>query len=367
MDFSLSAEQVDAAKLAADILAATCTADCFREVADSPNGRFSESVWRALSEAGLLSLSLPESVGGSDLGFAEACSVILEVGKKVAPVPLATHVVTAMALARFGDRTQHQDLLEAASEGTKILSCAIPEDLDEAPIAPAMRATLEAGHWVLSGTKTNVVAGAIADWLIIPATTSEGVGLFLIETSAIQQVEVQRISDGDRVARLTLDDFHVSEDSLLGTADGLAHTWLLEHLTVAVCAQQLGTVEGALDLTAEYAKTREQFGRPIGTFQAVSQRLADGYIDILGARLTLWQAVWRLSAGLEAGEAVAIAKLWAADAGHKLAHTTVHVHGGVGIDLDGEAHRYFTAAKMNEFLMGGATEQARRIGASLAG
>ena len=119
-------------------------------------------------------------------------------------------------------------------------------------------------------------------------------------------------------------------------------------------------------LTATYAKEREQFGRPIGTFQAVSQRLADGYIDVLGQRLTLWQAVWRLSEGHPAETEVATAKLWAADAGHRLAHTTVHVHGGVGIDLDGEAHRYFTTAKRFEFLFGGATEQALTIGRVLA-
>ena len=127
-------------------------------------------------------------------------------------------------------------------------------------------------------------------------------------------------------------------------------------------AEQLGVTEGALELTSTYAKTREQFGRPIGTFQAVSQRLADGYIDVLGQRLTLWQAAWRLDEGLPADQAVAIAKLWAADAGHRLAHTTVHVHGGVGIDLDGEAHRYFTTAKRFEFAYGGATEQALHVG-----
>ncbi len=141
----------------------------------------------------------------------------------------------------------------------------------------------------------------------------------------------------------------------------------LRHLLLlAGSAEQLGICEGALALTASYAKTREQFGRPIGTFQAVSQRLADGYIDTLGQRLALWQAAWRLEEGLPADTEVAIAKLWAADAGHRIAHTTVHVHGGVGIDLDGEAHRYFTSAKRYEFLHGGATEQALRIGRTLA-
>ncbi len=137
-------------------------------------------------------------------------------------------------------------------------------------------------------------------------------------------------------------------------------------LTVTIAAELLGVTEGALHLTAGYAKTREQFGRPIGTFQAVSQRLADGFIDVLGQRLVLWAAAWRLAEGLPAETAVATAKLWAADAAHRLAHTTVHVHGGVGIDLDGEAHRYFTTAKRFEFAFGSATEQALTIGRALA-
>ena len=176
----------------------------------------------------------------------------------------------------------------------------------------------------------------------------------------------QQFSDGDTVARLDLDGVVVAGDRLIGAADGVAAARLRQLLVLAGAAEQLGITEGALRLTSSYAKTREQFGRPIGTFQAVSQRLADGYIDVLGQRLTLWQAAWRLSEELPAETEVAIAKLWAADAGHRLAHTTIHVHGGVGIDLDGEAHRYFTSAKRFEFLHGAATEQALIIGRALA-
>ena len=109
-----------------------------------------------------------------------------------------------------------------------------------------------------------------------------------------------------------------------------------------------------------------QFGRPIGSFQAVAQRLADAYIDVEAVRLTMWQAAWRLAAGLPAETEVATAKFWAADAGHRVAHAAVHVHGGVGIDIDHPLHRYFVAAKRAEFELGGATAQLRRIGAALA-
>ena len=109
-----------------------------------------------------------------------------------------------------------------------------------------------------------------------------------------------------------------------------------------------------------------QFGRPIGSFQAVAQRLADAYVDVEAVRLTMWQAAWRLEAGLPAQTEVATAKFWAADAGHRVAHTAVHVHGGVGIDTDHPLHRYFVAAKRAEFELGGATAQLRRIGVELA-
>ena len=135
---------------------------------------------------------------------------------------------------------------------------------------------------------------------------------------------------------------------------------------MGLTAYQLGVLDRALQLTAEYARTREQFDRPIGSFQAVAQRLADDYIDVQGLRLTLTQAAWRLSEDLPAGTEVATAAFWAAEAGHRVAHTAVHVHGGVGIDMDHQVHRYFITAKQVEFALGGATAQLRAIGRELA-
>ena len=231
-----------------------------------------------------------------------------------------------------------------------------------------MTAAQEGDSWTLSGSKAIVRAGPVAQLFLVTATTPDGVGVFLVESQASGvELVAQHSSDGDTVARL---DLVGARGDLLGAAhahdDHSAAARLGQLLVVTAAAEQLGVTEGALKLTASYAKTREQFGRPIGTFQAVSQRLADGYIDVLAQRLTLWQAVWRLSEDLPAETEVATAKLWAADAGHRLAHTAVHVHGGVGIDLDGEAHRYFTTAKRFELLFGGATEQALTIGRALA-
>ncbi|HEX8632432.1 MAG TPA: acyl-CoA dehydrogenase, partial [Catenuloplanes sp.] len=182
-------------------------------------------------------------------------------------------------------------------------------------------------------------------------------------------VQPQQVAGGDGTGWLDLHGVRLAGDRLLGDVPtGRRITaWLRAHATVGSCAAQLGTLERALELTARYAGTRVQFGRAIGTFQAVTQRLADAYIDVEAVRLTMWQAAWRLGEGLPCATEVATAKFWAADAGHRVAHTMVHIHGGVGIDLDHPVHRYFLAAKHHEFTLGGATAQLGVIGAALAG
>jgi acyl-CoA dehydrogenase len=227
---------------------------------------------------------------------------------------------------------------------------------------------------VLSGVKTTALAAGEASLILVPARTPEGVAVFLAapDDDGVT-VQPQQVTGRASAALVTLAGARLPAQRMLGApGDGPRITgWLEARGTVGLCALQLGVAERALELTADYARTREQFGRPIGSFQAVAQRLADAYIDVEGIRLTMWQAAWELSADPDAtteraGTAVATAKFWAADAGHRVAHTAVHVHGGMGIDTSYPVHRYFTAAKFNEFALGGATAQLRRIGAALA-
>jgi len=161
----------------------------------------------------------------------------------------------------------------------------------------------------------------------------------------VPEAEEVLLPSGDRVR-----DF-------AGEIEGPATHELLRRATIGVCAQQLGVLERALEMTAAYASERVQFGRPIGSFQAVAQRLADAFIDVEAVRLTMWQAA------LSQNEAdIKVAKFWAADAGHRVAHTAVHVHGGVGIDLDSPVHRYFLMAKRLEFALGHATQSLLDLG-----
>lgn len=365
MDFQFTPEQDAAGELAATILAGGTGPERLREI-DGTGRRFDTDLWLALHDAGLLTLTTPEQYDGAGLGLTELCRVLVEVGRTVAPVPVGVHGVARLAIVSYGSPAQQDRHLRPAGAAA-VVTAALAEDREFLPARPVTTATPTTDGFLLSGRKVLVPAGTIAELFLVTATTPSGVGVFLVdpEDEGVT-LTPQTLSGAELAALLELDDVAVGEDRLLGPADGAAAHRLGQLLTVAAAAEQLGITEGALRLTSSYAKEREQFGRPIATFQAVSQRLADGYIDTLAQRLTLWQAVWRLSEGLPADAEVATAKLWAADAGHRIAHTTVHVHGGVGIDLDGTAHRYFTAAKRFDFAYGGATEQAITVGRTLA-
>jgi len=336
MDFTFSPESDDAAELAASILRDNTGTERLKEV-EAAGDRFDRELWATLSN----------SFDWADLGLIELCRILVEVGRTVAPLPLAVHGPAVFLLNELG-----------IDVPAGLITAAVSEERAALPAAP----TTTSDGSTVSGVKTLVRAGMAADAFLVTASTPSGVGVFLVaaDTAGVER-QAQHTSDGDVAALVTF-----SNAAATPVGDGTTARRLGELLTVAAAAEQLGVTEGALRLTADYAKTREQFGRPIGTFQAVGQRLADGFIDVLCQRLALWQAVWRLGEGLDASTEVAVAKLWAADAGHRLAHTTVHIHGGVGIDLDGEAHRYFTSAKRFEFAWGSATEQALNIGRTFA-
>jgi alkylation response protein AidB-like acyl-CoA dehydrogenase len=191
--------------------------------------------------------------------------------------------------------------------------------------------------------------------------------VFLVERDrAGVSVLRQQVVDRADAGLVECTDVAVTGADRLAGPGADAGEWLRLRGTVGLVAQQLGVLERALELTSDYARERKQFDQVIGAFQAVRQRLADAYTDVEAVRLTLWQAAWCLAEGHDAAQEVATAKFWAADAGHRVAHTAVHIHGGVGIDVDHQLHRYFVAAKRGEFALGGATAQLRALGALLA-
>jgi 3-oxocholest-4-en-26-oyl-CoA dehydrogenase beta subunit len=369
MDFSYNENQRELAALSATILADRAAPERLAEV-EAAGDRFDPALWAELAGAGVLAAALPESLGGAGLGLLEQCSVLAEIGRAVAPVPyLASAVLGAGAVARFGRPDQQRRWAAPAGRGELVLTAALSEEDGDDPRAPATRAEPAGRGWRLSGTKTSVPAGPRADLMLVPAATPQGTAVFLV-TPADHGVTVrsQQMTDGDAAGLVELAAAELPGDRVLGdlAAGTQATSWLVSRATVGLCAQQFGVLDRALELTSAHAKSRTQFGKPIGSFQAVAQRLADAYIDVEAVRLTMWQAAWRLSAGVPDETEIATAKFWAADAGHRVAHTAVHIHGGVGIDTSHPLHRYFVAAKRLEFALGGATTQLRRIGATLA-
>jgi len=357
MDFGLTEEQAELGGLTRKILAER----------DAP--------WGDLAAAGVLAAGLPPALGGAGLGLLEQCSVLIELGRAASDVPyLASIVLGAGAVAAFGTAAQRERWAAPAGRGSVVLTAALSEPDGNDPGRPSARAERADGRWVLSGVKTAVDAAPEADLFLVPCASPDGVLVFLVAPSDPGvSVEPQRLTDFSVAGRVVLDGVVLDDDLVLaGNGQGVqVADWLVARATVGLCAVQSGVIERALELTADYAKSRVAFGRPIGSFQAVTQRLADAYVDVEAVRLTMWQAAWLLASG-ESGDggadvAVATAKFWAAEAGHRVAHTAVHVHGGIGIDVTYPVHRYFVAAKQHEFALGGATVQLLRIGDVLAG
>jgi acyl-CoA dehydrogenase len=366
MDFALTQTQTELAALVRQIAGDHVTRDLLARLDRSGDVRFDRALWSALAGAGVLSAALPESLGGGGLGVLETSSVLIELGRAVAPVPYLTSIaVGAAALAEFGTAEQQAAFAEPAGRGELIITAALVEDLADSPVSLTSRAVADGGSWVLTGAKAVVPFGTVADLFLVPAETDDGPRVFLVAaTDPGVSITASQIVDTDVEAGLDLDGVRVGAERVLGGAGVL--DWLVGRTAVAISAHQFGVLQRALELTAAYAREREQFGRPIGSFQAVAQRLADAYIDVEAVRLTMWEAAWRLAEGLPASAEVLTAKFWAADAGHRVAHTAVHVHGGTGIDMDGELHRYFVTAKRNEFALGSATAQLLRLGRELA-
>jgi hypothetical protein len=370
MDFDFTEAQRLVAELARKIFEERCTPASLKLVEATPE-RFDRPTWRMLASSGLLGTSIPEPHGGSGHGFLELCALLQEAGAAVAPVPLwPTLVLGAFPLARFGTPEQQARFLPHVARGEWLLTAALAEPDGSDPMRVATTARPEGGGWVLDGVKTCVPAADLVDRILVPATARKGgVGMFLVDPRASGVVlERQTTTTGESQHRVAMDGVKVPESDVVGSAlQGTSILeWIVARATVALCAMELGMVERALRMTASYASTRNQFDRPIATFQAVSQRLADAYIDVESIRVATWHAAWRLASELPAGDAVSVAKYFAAEAGHRVVFAAQHIHGGMGFDLEYPLHRYYLGSKQIELTLGCASAHLAAIGRETA-
>lgn len=335
--------------------------------------------WASLAATGVVGASIPEAHGGLGLGFLATAVALEEVGRSASPVPLlTTAVMGAMPMAAYGTEAQKAAWLRGIADGSVLACAALAED-GTAAAEPATTARSASGGasagsggvFVLDGTKVLVAGGLDADIALVPARLDDGgVGVFVVPTEAegLERLRVE-VTTGRPEARFELSGVRVAAEALLGggAADGAEIVRFIEqHANAGLCMMMAGSARAAIDMAADYTKARHQFDRPIATFQAVSQRAGDSYIDAEAIGLTAYQAAWRLSAGLNADREIAIAKYWACEGGFRVVHAAVHVHGGVGVDRDYPLHRHFLAARHMELTLGHAEQHLADLGRQLA-
>jgi alkylation response protein AidB-like acyl-CoA dehydrogenase len=314
-------------------------------------------VWRAMAEqVGLQGIHVPEAFGGAGLGHVELGIVMEELGRRLACVPYFSTVGLAVnALLASGDERAQRELLPrlASGEATGTLAVLEPSgswDLD----ALATHARREGDGWVVDGTKAFVVDGHTADVLLVAARTPGGLGVFAVEGGApgVERVPVPQLDQTRKLARVELS---AAPAEPVGEEGG-AGSWLPRALDLAATAlamEQVGGAQRCLDMTVDYAKARHQFGRPIGSFQAIKHRCADMLLRVESARAAAYYAAWAAAEGAEELPAVAsLARAYCSEAYSWVAGETIQVHGGIGFTWEHDAHLYFKRAKASELLLG---------------
>lgn len=365
MDFSFSEEQSSIRDLVKRVLSDIVTDDSLKALAKDGKW-FHERAWRQLAESEMLGLAIPEEFGGAGLGLTELCLLLQQVGRTVAPIPaLPTLVSAALPLAEFGTAEQKSRFLGAIAEGRMILGAALVDLGSRNPMRPSSLARSAGDGWSVTGRFSNVAYADLANRIIVPARTENGAAMIFLVDPKAEGVRLgdQRGTNGEPLWLLELADTGVAPDDVLGTIDNGAQVlrYLVDRTSLGICAIELGIAEQALFMTAKYAGDRKQFGVPIGTFQGVTQRVGDAYIDVQAIKSSMWQACWRLDRGLNADKELAVAKFWASEAGARVVAAAQHVHGGMGFDRDYPLYRYFMTSKLLEFTLGGAHESLARL------
>jgi alkylation response protein AidB-like acyl-CoA dehydrogenase len=359
MDFAFTPDQTLLKSSARAFLDEHCKPATVRLLWDDPRGE-SEALWKEMAQLGWLGLALPEEHGGSGLGMVETALLLEELGRAAYPGPYWPTMLVADAIAEAGTDAQRKRWLGAIAGGDARAAVALLDtDLDWSPESTATRAEKTTDGWQLSGVKRYVAWSHVAGVLLVPARTPDGVSLFLVEPSAagLTASPVQSMDPGTRLAHLTLERVPVRGDDMLG-APGSATPQLgrlLRRAGVGAAAEMLGAARRCLDMAVGYAKVREQFGQPIGSFQAIRHKCAEMLLETENSHSAVYYAAWALDAGAEDAEtAASIAKAYVGDATRKVCGEAIQVHGGIGFTWEYDLHMYFKRAKTLEAQYGDA-------------
>ena len=361
MEFTLGPTQQAAAEAAAHVL------DRYQPGPETGRDEcYDRALWKELAQAGLLGLAVPAWLGGEGLGVLDVAVLLTGVGRTAAPVPaLATLAMSVLPVARWGSREQQQALLTGVAGGDVVLTAAVREPSEPAPDVPVTTAALGGtpGAGTVSGVKTGVPYAAAADWILVPARLSTGGTGIAVVDPAIAGVSLRRTPAAAGAPEYTvrLDRAPVAH---VVAGDGAVAD--LYRLTAAgACCVADGALAAALALATAHVAAREQFGRPLATFQAVAQQIADVSITSRTLHLAALSACWRLGTGRHADDDVEIAAYWLAEEAPAALRTCHHLHGGTGMDVSYPLHRYSALVRDLVRLVGGADYRLGRLGARI--
>jgi alkylation response protein AidB-like acyl-CoA dehydrogenase len=329
---------------------------------------YDPAVWAQLAgQLGVTGLAIPEKFGGSGYGPVELAIVLEEMGRALLCAPFfGTAVLAAQALLASGDSAAQEQFLPGIADGSTIATLAVPEDDGQWSVTGLQtRARPSDGGYVLDGSKSFVLDGHLAGLLLVAAVTDSGPSLFAVEGPAdgLTRTPLQTLDRTRKLARLELAG---TPAQLVGTEGGAGPVIerTLQHGAVALAAEQVGGAQRCLDMSVEYAKIRMQFGRPIGSFQAIKHMCADMLLEVESARSAAYYAAW--AAQDDTGEfplVASLAKAYCSEAYFQAAADNIQIHGGIGFTWEHDAHLYYRRAKSAEVMLG-TPSQHREIAAT---
>ena len=323
-------------------------------------------VWqRMAAEMALPGLAVPEQHGGAGLGPIELVIVMEEMGRALYCGPyLSTAVLAVAALTRLADETARRELLPEIAAGRLTGTLAVADEHGRMdPASPGVRATAGAAGWKLEGVSSYVVDGHSADVVLVAARADDGVALFRVESGA-PRLERQPLPTLDLTRKLARLSFAGAPAVRLSAGDGAAGLSCVVALgAAALAAEQTGGAQRCLDMASEYARTRLQFGRAIGSFQAIKHKCADMLVEVEFARSAVYHAGFRAAEGDDEELIVAahMAKSYCSEAYFHAAAETIQIHGGMGFTWEHPAHLYFKRAKASSVLLGDPLEERRKL------
>ncbi len=370
MNFAFSDEQEELRRSVRRFLSEKSPETEVRRLMDTEDG-YDPAVWSQMADQlGLQSLIIPEEFGGSGFSYVELIVVLEEMGAALLCAPYFSTVALATnAVLTSGDEAAKKHLLPGLASGETIGTLAITEDNGRWDFGGIeLQASQAGGEWKLNGHKSYVIDGHLADLVVVAARTAEGVSLFGVKGDApgLTRTSLTTMDQTRKQARL---EFSGTPAWLIGT-DGGAEPGLTKTLdlaAVALAAEQVGGAQRVLDMSVEYAKTRIQFGRPIGSFQAIKHKCADMLLEVESAKSAAYYAAWAAAEDNDELPVVAsLAKSYCSEAYFHAAAENIQIHGGIGFTWEHPAHLYFKRAKSSELLLGDPTYHrellAQRIG-----